>query len=304
MTSHSQFTKATEGEEVVSAFTNDIQEKTSMVSTTGYDCKEERLLNLSVLITGISPNGLGAQFAQTLASKNPSLIILAGRDREKVQTVAATLAAVHPEVTTRILTFDLTSFSSVRSAAAEVMAYPELGIDILINNAGVMNIPERTLSPEGFEMHLATNYLGSFLFTNSILDKLVNNGGARIVNVSSQGYVFSPFRFSDYNFEGKPLPESEYPAKSLCDSYGLPWGLGYLPTIAYGQSKTAMLLYSAQLAKATNAKGITTVCVHPGGKFSQSNILWSVLILWQQSLPISGVTYQRMTPSSSSPPCP
>lgn len=92
-------------------------------------------------------------------------------------------------------------------------------------------------------MHLATNYLGPFLFTNSIMKKLISSGTARIVNVSSNGYIFSPFRFADYNFEEKMIPESEYPPKELCKSFGLPWGLGYLPTIAYGQSKTAIMLY-------------------------------------------------------------
>lgn len=130
-----------------------------------------------------------------------------------------------------------------------------------------MNIPERTLSADGFEMHLATNYLGSFLFNNLIMDKLTANEGARIVNMSSNGYIFSPFRFADYNFEVNTLPEEEKPPKALCEVYGLPWSLGYTPTIAYGQRKTATILYSAQLSKLVGNKGVTIVCVHRGGLF-------------------------------------
>ena len=129
-----------------------------------------------------------------------------------------------------------------------------------------MNIPSRTLSADGFEMHLATNYLGVFLFTNSIMSKLINHGGGRIVNVSSNGYMFSPFRFGDWNFEGKELPESEYLPRELCEGFGVPWGLGYLPTVAYAQSKTAVMLYSERLGKLVGEQGVTSVCVHAGGK--------------------------------------
>lgn len=221
-----------------------------------------------VLVTGVSPNGLGEALVQALAVEAPSLLILTGRDVTKVEAVAKALSSTHPHLQTRVLKLDLSSLVSVRTAAAEVNAYPEQSIDILINNAGIMNVPERTLSPDGFEMHLATNYLGVFLFTNSIMNKLTNGVGARIVNVSSNGYIFSPFRFSDYNFEGKPIPENEHPPKALCETYGLPWGLGYLPTVAYGQSKTAIMLYSVQLAKLLANKNVTTVNVHPGGKVS------------------------------------
>ncbi|TVY73167.1 putative oxidoreductase [Lachnellula suecica] len=238
------FGDKTEGKEVVSAFADQVRGKT-------------------ILITGVGPNGLGATFAETLAAEAPRLLILTARSSEKVETVQKKLSNTFPGVEVRVLLLDVSSFDSIRRAAAIVNDYPE-SIDILINNAGVMNIEERTTNSDGFEMHLATNYLGAFLFTNSIMRKLVSDGGARIVNLSSSGYIFSPFRFADYNFEGKPLPESEHPPKALCEAYGLPWGLGYLPTIAYGQSKTALMLFSTQLAKSVGQKGITSVCVHPG----------------------------------------
>jgi NAD(P)-dependent dehydrogenase (short-subunit alcohol dehydrogenase family) len=225
---------------------------------------------LIVLITGVGPNGLGAILSQTLAAHGPALLILTGRSVEKVEIVAKNIASTSPNVATRVLQLDLASLESVREATKEVNAYSEPSIDILINNAGVMNIPERTLTTDGFEAHLAVNYLGAFLFTNRIMGKLTHGGGARIVNVSSNGYMFSPFRFADYNFDGKPIPESETPPKHLCEAYGVPWSLGYSPTIAYGQSKTALLLYSTQLGKLLCRKGVTTVSIHPGGRTSET----------------------------------
>ena len=185
----------------------------------------------------------------------------------KIQTVAKSISEAHPNVSIRVLEMDLASLDSVRQAAREVNADKGQSIDILINNAGIMNVPDRQLSADGFELHLATNYLGHFLFTTSIMDKLAFSGMGRIVNLGSSGYAFSPFRFADYNFEGQQLPKSEQPPKELCEQFGLPWSLGYTPTIAYGQSKTAMMLFSVQLAKLYSERGVTAICVHPGGRY-------------------------------------
>ncbi|CAG8961510.1 hypothetical protein HYFRA_00013861, partial [Hymenoscyphus fraxineus] len=131
--------------------------------------------------------------------------------------------------------------------------------------AGIMNIPIRTLSTEGYELHLATNYLGLFLFTNLLISALVlKKGVGRVVNVASDGYRFSPFRFGDWNFEGGTstltLPENEWPDEELCRVFGVPRGGGYIPTIAYAQSKTAVVIYSGVLG----GRGVECVSVHPG----------------------------------------
>ncbi|MCJ1245219.1 hypothetical protein MMC30_002421 [Trapelia coarctata] len=209
-----------------------------------------------VLVIGAGPNGLGAALAK--------LLILTGRSLKKGEAVTNELQLSFPEVTTRALELDLASFDSIHAAVTQVNAYSEPHIDILFNNAGVTNLPTRTLSADGFEMHLAVNYLGAFLFTNGVMGKLLNHDGARNVNISSNGYVFSPFRFADYNFEGMPLPENEQPPKALCEQFGLPWGLGYMPITAYGQSKTAAILYTVKLNSLLNDKCIIAVCVHPG----------------------------------------
>ena len=163
-----------------------------------------------VLITGVIPNGLGATIAKNLARSSPALLILTGRDIRRTDIVAKEMATEYSQVNTRILELDISSFESVTRATVEVLAYSEPGIDILFNNAGVMNVPERILSVDKVEMQLATNYLGLFLFTNTIMAKLMRVKG-RIVNIVSNGHELSPFRFSDHNFDsdGNNLPEDE-----------------------------------------------------------------------------------------------
>ena len=208
---------------------------------------------------------MGENLAHALATKQPALLILTGRTPSKVEQVSKALSADFPKVKTRTLKLDIASFKDIERAAAEVQKYSESGIDILINNAGVMNIPERQLSVDGFEMQLATNYLGLWLFTNSIIGKVIAAKG-RVVNVVSNGYMLSPFRFSDYNFEGKELPKSEQPSEEMCKAFGVPWTLEYAPPIAYGQSKTAAILYTKQLAKSLAPKGVSVTCLNPGRK--------------------------------------
>ncbi|CAG8978529.1 hypothetical protein HYALB_00010073 [Hymenoscyphus albidus] len=235
MTSHSEFGKKTEAEEVISEFKHEITGKAS-----------------------ISPNGLGATLAHSLSSQTPHLLILSGRSLTKIQAVAADLQTSFPLSKTHILPFDLSNLSSVRAAASILLASPgNLHIDILINNAGVMNIPVRTLSPEGFEMHLATNYLGLFLFTNTIISKLGKR--TRIVNVASDGYRFSPFRFGDWNFSGGTMPEDEWPPKELRERFGFPWGVGYIATVTYAPSNSAVVVYSGGLVR--RGVGCDTVAV-------------------------------------------
>jgi len=101
----------------------------------------------------------------------------------------------------------------VRQAAKEINAKIEK-LDILINNAGIMAVKEYEESRDGVEMQFAANHIGHFLLTNLIMGKILVAGegeGARVVNVSSGGYVCSGVRFEDWNFEvfillSSPLP--------------------------------------------------------------------------------------------------
>lgn len=156
-----------------------------------------------VLITGCSPDGLGAEAARVIALHKPALIVLAGRSIPKCEETANILKSQSPGVRTRILQIDLASQASVHKAAAEVNSYIE-SINILINNAAVMAIPTLTKTTDGIECQLGINYIGHFLFTNLIMPKILaggRDGDARIINVSSKGYLHSPVRLHDLNFE-------------------------------------------------------------------------------------------------------
>ncbi len=177
MTTHAEYDGHTEAVTVAAAFPSAIKDRT-------------------IVITGANKLGIGFTTAQALASQAPRRLILAGRSTAKVQECIDALRSEYPDVDYRPLQVDLSSQESVRKAASTVMAWEDVpDIDLLINNAGVMNLPERTLSPEGIEMHLATNHVGHFLFTNQILPKLIAaakdspRGFVRVINISSVGTV-------------------------------------------------------------------------------------------------------------------
>jgi NAD(P)-dependent dehydrogenase (short-subunit alcohol dehydrogenase family) len=153
-----------------------------------------------VLVTGASPGGLGAYFAEQIAQspQKPKLIILTGRSIGKIQQVADVVEEAG--VATKLLELDLSSFANVRESAAQVLAWNDVPvIDVLVNNAGIMAVPYGK-GPDGHEKQLTTNHLGPFLFTNLILKKVLASETPRIVNVASDGHRLSPFRFADYGF--------------------------------------------------------------------------------------------------------
>lgn len=195
-----------------------------------------------VVITGASNGGLGAHTALLLAAAKPAEIILLGRSEDKVAPVLKEIKAKSPTTTTRFVKIDLTSCTSVRSAAAEINSFVSK-IDVLINNAGIMAVPF-ALTPEKVESHLGANHIGHFLLTNLLVPKLeATGGGARVVNVSSAMYQFSPVLFDNYNFSD---------------------GKTYNAWEAYGQSKTANILFAAALARKLDGKGIKSFSLHPG----------------------------------------
>lgn len=183
----SPYTPLTDGDQIASDLSSTIKDKT-------------------ILITGVSPGGLGAEFAITISKHSPALIILAGRDASKAEQTATKIAEVAPSVTTRILKLNLASQIQVREAAKEVLEYTEY-IDVLVNNAGIMAKSPYSQTPEGIEAQFGTNHIGHFLFTNLIMNKLISAEGivsgrtARVVNVASDGYRLGPVRFDDSNFD-------------------------------------------------------------------------------------------------------
>jgi short-subunit dehydrogenase len=152
-----------------------------------------------VLTTGVTQGSLGSEFVETIAKHKPKLLILAGRDVSKVKKTGEAIAASCPEVEVRYLTLDLGSQAQVRKAAEEVNGYKE-SIDVLVNNAGIMAVPYGK-TVDGIENQFGICFVGHFLFTTLILEKILASGqGARIINVASNGHKLGRMHFDDWNF--------------------------------------------------------------------------------------------------------
>lgn len=151
----------------------------------------------TILVTGVSPGGLGAFFVAQIAKAKPALLILAGRNPDKVKATADADAAGVP---VKLLSLDLSHLDNVKQAAATVNGWADVpAIDVLVNNAGVMASDYATTA-DGFESQFGTNHLGPFLFTNLIIPKILAAKEPRIVNVSSDGHRLSPIRWADIDF--------------------------------------------------------------------------------------------------------
>jgi NAD(P)-dependent dehydrogenase (short-subunit alcohol dehydrogenase family) len=186
------------------------------------------LAGRTVVITGAN-SGIGRAAARALAGAN-ARVVLAVRDVDKGKAAAATMPGE-----TEVRQLDLASLASVRSFAAGW----EGEIDLLINNAGVMT-PPLTRTAEGFELQFGTNHLGHFALTNLLLGRVVG----RVVTVSSTGHRLGSIDLADLNWERKP----------------------YRGWRAYGQSKLANLLFTAELQRRLSAAGspILAMAAHPG----------------------------------------
>lgn len=250
MTTHPEWNHETGGLQVASAFADQVRGKT-------------------VLITGVSPESIGSSTAVAIASQAPSLLILASRTQEKLDAVSKSIKDAYPDVNVRTVRLDLMSQDSVRNAAAEVAQLTDR-LDIIINNAGIMTL-KRQLTAEGIEGQFGANHIGHFLLTNLLLPQLLKAaasstpGSTRVVNLTSLGHRLSPIRFHDYNFDGKDIPPEESPPP-LPPTFTKGADGIYNGYIAYGQGKTANILFSVELNRLLKAKGIISYAVHPGCK--------------------------------------
>ncbi|UPX11904.1 uncharacterized protein EKO05_0002488 [Ascochyta rabiei] len=204
-----------------------------------------------VLTTGVTQGGLGATFVEAIAQYEPRLLILAGRSAQKVQATVDKIKSNTKSsgVEIKVLELDLASQKEVRQAAENVLGWDDVQhIDVLVNSAGVMAGPYKT-TQEGIELQFGSNHIGHFLFTNLLMPKILASPNPRIVNVASDGHRFGGVRFDDWNFQdGKVYEQWE----------------------AYGQSKTANILFSRALAEKLGSKGLKTYSLHPGVAFGTS----------------------------------
>ena len=191
-----------------------------------------------VLVTGGS-SGLGQETARALVSKGARIVITA-RDVPKGRAVAEAIAASTGKSAIEVEELELGSLASVRAFAARFLAHHDR-LDVLVNNAGVMACPLARTS-DGFEMQFGTNHVGHFLLTCLLAPALRKGAPSRIVSVSSRGHHFAPVDFDDPNFV-----EREYHK----------W-------LAYGQSKTANVLFAVGLERRLGAAGVHANALHPG----------------------------------------
>ena len=193
----------------------------------------------TALVTGANI-GLGLETAKAFAGLGGS-VILACRDTDKARVARDAILAQHPQAEVQIEGIDLSDLASVRACATRILSQRQ-GLDLLINNAGIMMPPYR-LSKDGFESQFAANYLGHFVLTGLLLPLLNATPGARVVTLSSLAHRWGPIRYDDPHFQQ-----------------------GYDKRRAYGQSKLACLVFAFELQRRLAASGSSTLSVaaHPG----------------------------------------
>jgi NAD(P)-dependent dehydrogenase (short-subunit alcohol dehydrogenase family) len=190
------------------------------------------------VITGAS-SGLGRESARALAAAGAH-VLLAARNTDALTETERWIHAEVPDAKTATVQLDLTSLTSVRTAAAKIREAAPV-IDILMNNAGVMFTPfSRT--QDGFEIQLGTNHLGHFELTRLLTAQLAAAAGARVVILSSGGHALGDVDVDDPNWERR-----EY------DKF-----------VAYGSSKTANILHAVEADRRLSELGIRAYAVHPG----------------------------------------
>ena len=189
------------------------------------------------IVTGAA-SGIGVETARALAGAGAA-VTLAVRHTGDGETVASEIRSTTGNDEVTVAPLELTDYASID---AFVTAW-DGPLDILVNNAGVMAIQELTLTDRGDEMQFATNHLGHFALALGLHDALASAGNARIVSVSSSGHLRSPVVFDDLDYAFRE----------------------YEPFGAYGQSKTANVLFAVEATTRWAEDGITANALMPGG---------------------------------------
>ena len=207
-------------------------------TTTGEVMAGVDLSSRLAIVTG-SSTGIGAETARALAAAGAH-VVLAARNRDRTEEVAASIRESVPGAEVEVGLLDLTSLDSVRAFASWYLAEHD-ELHLLVNNAGVMYTPFGHTT-EGFELQFGTNHLGHFLLTCLLVPALLAGAPSRVVNLSSGGHVGSDIVWDDPNFERRD----------------------YDKFAAYGQSKTANILFSVELDRRLGGHGVHAYAVHPG----------------------------------------
>ena len=196
--------------------------------------------NKTILITGAT-NGIGKAAAINFAESAKS-IAFTYRNEELAEDLKNEMQKINPNLSINSFFCDFSIQDSIRECADKIKNDLK-AIDLLINNAGVVNT-EYSETIDGIENTFAVNHLGYFLFTNLLLDLVKKESESRIINVSSAAHHFvKGMQWDDINYK---------------DDFKM--GLK-----AYGQSKLGNILFTKQLAKKLQKDGVTVNAIHPGG---------------------------------------
>jgi len=220
-----------------------------------------------IVVTG-GNSGLGLETAIALARKG-ARVIATSRSMERAREASKRIAT---EVGNGMVDFeqlDLADLASVRAFAGRVLERGE-GVDVLINNAGVMAVPDRHTTADGFELQLGTNYLGHFALTALLLHALLARPGARVVTMTGGAYGTARIRFDDLQAERK-----------------------YNPWSAYAQSKLASVLFMLELDRRARNESLDLVSVaaHPG--LAKTNLQYAGPTVGRKSMQTAGARLSR-----------
>src|SRR5262245_30893432 len=198
------------------------------------------------VVTGAN-SGLGLELATRLSASGAD-VIMAIRNRTKGEAAATQIQAQVPDAKLTIKQLDLASLASVNALGEELNAEGR-PVDILINNAGIMQPPDRELTSDGYELQFGGNHLGHFALTGHLLPLLRAAGNARVTTLSSLAARMGGINFGD-----------------------LQWEKRYSPTRAYAQSKSANLMFAIELDRRSTQAGwgIMSNAAHPG--FTKTNL--------------------------------
>ena len=205
------------------------------------------LTGKTVVVTGAT-GGLGYETAMALAGAG-AVVILTGRNEAKGLRAIEGICARFPNALIAYEHLDLASLSSVADFARRFVAGNEQ-LDLLVNNAGVMALPKRQQTEDGFETQFGTNYLGHYVLTARLLPQLRRAKAPRVVNLSSLAHRSGAINFDDLQAKHS-----------------------YRPLRAYSQSKLAMLMFSLELQRRSLAAGwgVKSIAAHPG--FARTDLI-------------------------------
>lgn len=194
------------------------------------------LIGKRIVITG-GAAGIGLETARVLAGAGAAVTLAVRRPAAALSVVEELRQGTgNPVMEVRQL-----DVSDLRSVQAFVDDWTG-PLHVLINNAGIMAVPELERTPQGFELQFGTNYLGHFALAQGLHRCLAAANGARVVSVSSSGHLFSPVIFDDLGFDFVP----------------------YTPIAAYGQSKSATALLAVGITRNWADEGIVSNALNPG----------------------------------------